>query len=47
MLELKAADFASLSPEQPEIRAKLVAAVARSLSERLRRANAVIRALTS
>ncbi len=45
--ELKAADFTLLSNAQPAIRAKLVAAVARSLSERLRRANAVIRALTN
>jgi glutaminase len=47
VLELTASDFAALAAEHPEIRAKLVAAVARSLSERLRRANAVIRALTS
>jgi len=47
VLELKAADFAALSNTHPEIRAKLVAAVARILSERLRRANAVIRALTN
>ncbi len=47
VLELKAADFASLSPGHPEIHAKLVIAVARSLSERLRRANAAIRTLTS
>lgn len=46
VLELKTADFAALSSGYPEICAKLVAAVARSLSERLRRANVVIRALT-
>jgi len=47
VLELRAADFAALAPGHPAIHAKLVTAVARSLSERLRRANAVIRALTS
>jgi glutaminase len=45
VLELKAAAFAALAPDHPAIQAKLIAAVARSLSERLRRANAVIRAL--
>ena len=46
VLMLDAARIASLSTYHPVIRAKLVAAVGRSLAERLRRTNAVIRALT-
>ena len=46
VLQLKASRIAALSARHPLIRAKVVAAVGRSLAERLRRANAVIRTLT-
>jgi CRP-like cAMP-binding protein len=42
---LTAADFASIARNHPRIHAKLIAAVGESLSERLRRANAVILSL--
>ncbi|MDB5405729.1 MAG: hypothetical protein JWL84_641 [Rhodospirillales bacterium] len=45
VLELTAAAFAALSHKHPGIGAKLVIGVARSLSVRLRRANAAIQAL--
>ena len=46
VLELRAAEFTAMLRDNPEIRAKLLSGVGRSLSERLRRANAVIRSLT-
>jgi glutaminase len=45
-LALKATDVAAVARNYPEIHAKLIAAVGESLSERLRRANAVILSLT-
>ncbi len=46
VLELSAAGLAAVIRHNPEIRAKLLSGVGRSLSERLRQANAVIRSLT-
>lgn len=46
VLQLKASRIAALAIRHPTIQAKVVAAVGRSLAERLRRANAVIRTLT-
>ena len=43
---LTAADVSSIARRHPQIHAKLIAAVGESLSERLRRANAVILSLT-
>jgi CRP-like cAMP-binding protein len=43
---LTAADVLSIARRHPQIHAKLIAAVGESLSERLRRANAVILSLT-
>jgi glutaminase len=45
-LVLHASDFAAIAQSHPTIHAKLIAAVGESLSERLRRANAVILSLT-
>jgi CRP-like cAMP-binding protein len=45
-LVLHASDFAAIAQSHPKIHAKLIAAVGESLSERLRRANAVILSLT-
>jgi CRP-like cAMP-binding protein len=42
---LTAADVSSMARSHPRIHAKLIAAVGESLSERLRRANAVIASL--
>jgi glutaminase len=44
---LRAAEFTPVSRDYPEIRAKLLTAVGQSLSERLRRANAIIQSLVS
>ena len=46
-LALKAAEFGPISRDYPEIRAKLLTAVGQSLSERLRRANAIIHSLAN
>jgi CRP-like cAMP-binding protein len=46
VLALGAAEFASLARAHPEIRIKLLTAVGQSLSERLRRANAVMQLLS-
>lgn len=46
VLELAATTVASISQNHPKIHAKLIATVGESLSERLRRANAVILSLT-
>jgi glutaminase len=45
-LALDTAQFLAVSRDYPEIRVKLLAAVGQSLSERLRRANAIIQSLT-
>jgi CRP-like cAMP-binding protein len=45
-LVLHASDFAAIAQSHPKVHAKLIAAVGESLSERLRRANAVILSLT-
>jgi CRP-like cAMP-binding protein len=42
---LTAADFSLIARSHPRIHAKLIAAVGESLSDRLRRANAVIASL--
>jgi glutaminase len=47
MWVLNAAEFAPVFRDYPEIRAKLLTAVGQSLSERLRRANAIIQSLAS
>jgi CRP-like cAMP-binding protein len=44
-LVLQASDFAAIARSHPKIHAELIAAVGESLSERLRRANAVILSL--
>ncbi len=46
-LALQAAEFAPLSRDYPEIRVKLLTAIGKSLSERLRRANGVIQLLSN
>ena len=46
-LALQAPEFAPLSRDYPEIRVKLLTAIGKSLSERLRRANGVIQLLSS
>lgn len=46
VLEMQAAELSALLRHHPEIRAKLLAGVGRTLSERLRRANSIIHALT-